>query len=54
MLELNRIYNMDCIEGMMMLDDESVDLVVTSPPYDDLRVHYGEYGGHGNKVVAIR
>ena len=43
MLELNRIYNMDCIEGMRMLDDESVDLVVTSPPYDDLR-KYGNVG----------
>ncbi len=34
MLELNRIYNMDCLEGMKLLDDRSVDLVVTSPPYN--------------------
>lgn len=33
MLELNRIYCMDCIEGMKQLDDNSVDLVVTDPPY---------------------
>lgn len=32
-LELNKIYNMDCIEGMKMLPDKSVDLIVTSPPY---------------------
>ena len=31
------IYNMDCIEGMKQLPDESIDLVVTSPPYDNLR-----------------
>jgi DNA modification methylase len=46
MLELNKIYNMDCIEGMKMLDDNSVDCVITSPPYNfNLRIHYGEYGG---------
>ncbi len=39
MLEPNRIYNMDCLEGMKMLDDNSVDLVVTSPPYDNLRTY---------------
>ena len=36
-LELNKIYNMDCIEGMRMLDDCSVNLVVTSPPYFQMR-----------------
>lgn len=41
MLELNKIYNMDCVEGMKMLDDESVDLTVTSPPYDNLRTYNG-------------
>ena len=34
MLELNKIYNTDCIEGMKLLDDNSVDLIVTSPPYN--------------------
>ena len=27
----------DCLELMKQLPDESVDLVVTSPPYDNLR-----------------
>ena len=39
MLELNKIYNMDCIDGMKLLDSESIDLVVTSPPYDNLRTY---------------
>lgn len=34
---LNRIYNLDCIEGMKQLPDSSVNAVVTSPPYDKLR-----------------
>ncbi|WP_185819941.1 DNA-methyltransferase [Salibacterium salarium] len=32
-IELNRIYQRDCIEGMRMIPDESVDLVATDPPY---------------------
>jgi site-specific DNA-methyltransferase (adenine-specific) len=32
----------DCIEGMSRLADESVDLVVTSPPYN-LGISYGQY-----------
>lgn len=34
MLELNKIYNMDCLEGIKKLKDESVDLVLTDPPYN--------------------
>ena len=32
-MELNRIYNGDCIEGMKAMPNESVDLIVTDPPY---------------------
>ena len=32
---------MDCVAGMKLLDDESVDLTVTSPPYDNLRTYNG-------------
>lgn len=32
-MELNRIYNMDVIEGMKDINDNSIDLVVTDPPY---------------------
>ena len=40
-MELNRIYNEDCLEGMKRIPDKSVDLTVTSPPYDDLRTYNG-------------
>jgi len=33
MLELNRIYNFDCIEGMKQIESGEVDLIVTDPPY---------------------
>jgi len=34
MLEKNKIYCMDCLDGLKQLTDQSVDLVVTSPPYN--------------------
>ena len=34
MLELNKIYNIDCLDGLKLLDDESIDLIITSPPYN--------------------
>lgn len=33
MLEVNKIYNMDCLEGMKLIDNKSIDLIVTDPPY---------------------
>ena len=41
MLELNKIYNEDCLEGMKRIDSNSIDLTVTSPPYDNLRKYNG-------------
>lgn len=40
-MELNKIYNMDCLDGLKILEDNSIDLTVTSPPYDDLRNYNG-------------
>ena len=38
-----KIYCMDCLEGMRkLLDDESIDVVVTSPPYN-IGVKYRKY-----------
>ena len=33
MLEINKIYNMDCLVGMKSIPSESIDLIVTDPPY---------------------
>ncbi len=32
---------MDCLEGLKLLDDDCIDLTVTSPPYDNLRTYNG-------------
>lgn len=41
MLEINKIYQGDCLELMKELPDNSIDLTVTSPPYDNLRDYHG-------------
>lgn len=41
MLELNKIHNMDCVEGLKTLPDGCIDMTVTSPPYDNLRTYNG-------------
>lgn len=40
-MELDVLYNQDCIKGLQMLPDKCVDLTVTSPPYDNLRTYNG-------------
>lgn len=32
-MELNKIYHMDCIEGMKLLENNSIDLILTDIPY---------------------
>ncbi|MBI2558145.1 site-specific DNA-methyltransferase [Candidatus Woesearchaeota archaeon] len=50
MLDINKIYCMDAIKGIKQLEDESVDLILTDPPYglskkgisndEDLRLYF--------------
>ncbi len=37
MLELNKIYLESCLDGLKKIDDDSVDLVFTDPPYYQFR-----------------
>jgi site-specific DNA-methyltransferase (adenine-specific) len=55
-LEINKIYNMDNIEGMRLLDDNCIDLTVTSPPYDNLRKYKGfewDFEGVANELHRV-
>ena len=40
-MEINKIYNEDCLETMARMPDNFIDLTVTSPPYDNLRTYNG-------------
>jgi len=43
-IKLNKIYNEDCLSTLKKMDDNSVDLVITSPPYNmNLRIRNGTY-----------
>lgn len=46
MLDLNKIYNEPCLETLSKIDNESIDCVITSPPYWQLR-DYGYDGQWG-------
>lgn len=41
MLELNKIHNGNSLNLLKELDDNSIDMVLTSPPYDNLREYDG-------------
>jgi len=34
MIELNKVHCMDCLDGMKLLNDCSVDCIITDPPYE--------------------
>jgi len=46
MIEINKLYNQDCLLTMQQIDDNSVDMVLTSPPYDDLRTYNKHLSGN--------
>ena len=41
MLELNKIYNLDIRDGLLSIDDKTIDMTITSPPYWGLRSYEG-------------
>lgn len=40
-MEINKIYNEDCLDTMSRMENNFIDLTVTSPPYDNLRTYNG-------------
>lgn len=45
-MELNKIYNENCLITMGNMPENFVDLTVTSPPYDNLRSYNQVINGH--------
>ena len=44
-MEIDKIYQGDCLEVLKTFEDNSIDLTVTSPPYDNLRTYGGVIDG---------
>ena len=42
MLEINKIYNKDCLEGMKQIDDKSIDMILCDLPYGTPRNKWDE------------
>jgi DNA modification methylase len=40
-MDINKIYNESCLDTMARMPDKFVDMVLTSPPYDNLRAYKG-------------
>jgi site-specific DNA-methyltransferase (adenine-specific) len=49
LIKLNTIYHSDCVDLMKSMEQDSVDLTITSPPYDELR----NYNGYHFSIESI-
>ena len=47
----NQIFNESCLDTMSRMEDSSIDLVVTSPPYDNLRTYDNDVDQTWNESV---
>lgn len=48
MLTENNIYNMDCLEGLQLIENNTVDLLLTDPPYNiSMRSNFHTMGRNG-------
>lgn len=50
MIELNKIYNEDCLSLMKKIDDSSIDCIITSPPY----MFQKEYDNYDDKFEPVK
>lgn len=52
MLELNKIYCMNALEGFKQIDDSSIDMILTDPPYPREFNHlYGELAKNAKRIL---
>lgn len=48
-IKINNIYNMDCIEGLKLIQDKTIDTVITDPPYNI--ADNSKLTKKGNKII---
>jgi len=51
MLDKNKIYSGDCFNILKLVDDDMIDLTITSPPYDNLKIYNG-YSFNFNGIAS--
>lgn len=52
MIEIDRIYNEDCLEGMKRIDDASIDCIITDLPYGVLNAE--SEGGSWDAIIPFK
>jgi site-specific DNA-methyltransferase (adenine-specific) len=51
-LVFNQIYNLDCLVGLPQIDEQSIDLVITDPPFAiDFKAQRGNYHRKAERVL---
>lgn len=51
-MELNKIYNMDCLEGIKKIPDKSINAIITDPPYFLGMTHNGQKGAWQDLAIC--
>ena len=51
-LDINHVYNIDCLEGMKRIPDDAIDLVITDPPFAiDFKAKRSNYNRTYGRVI---
>lgn len=50
-MDINKIYNEDCSEGIKNIASESVDAIITDPPYFVGMTHNGKKGDYNDLLI---
>ena len=53
MFELNKVYNLDCMEGLKQIPDKYIDLAVVDPPYFK-GPNKRKYYGHKKSPIGVK
>lgn len=51
MLEINKVYDLDCFDFLKKIDDSSIDLIVVDPPYNLKKFDYGNKSDFQEETV---
>lgn len=50
-MEINKIYNEDCLEGIQKIASASIDTIITDPPYFIGMTHNGKKGDYNDLII---
>lgn len=50
-MEINKIYNKDCLEGIKQIASASIDAIITDPPYFVGMTHNGKKGDYSDLLI---